>query len=250
MARCSILAFVYASFLALLPLLIGGISVLSTFLLVGGLTEITGVSQIVEFLIALIGLGVAIDYSLLVVSRWREERAAGRDNAGAVVQAMNHAGRAVVFSGLTVAIGLLSMIVLPVPMLRSVGYGGVLVPLVSVVVAVTLLPVILATVGPRLDWPRLRTERSASRVFSAWARGVYQHRWVAAAAGLAVIGALMLPAMSLHLGGPGSGAEATAGPAHNALSTLTRGGIPSGVITPAEVLVSRAPAPAQLDRLS
>jgi len=236
-----ILAFVYASFLALLPLLIGGISVMATFLVVGGLTEITGVSQIVEFLIALIGLGVAIDYSLLVVSRWREERAAGRDNTAAVVEAMNHAGRAVVFSGLTVAIGLLSMIVLPVPMLRSVGYGGVLVPLMSVVVAVTLLPVILATVGPRLDWPRLRTERSASRLFSAWARGVYKHRWVAAAAGLAVIAALMLPALSLHLGAPGSTAEAPSGPAHNALMTLTRGGIPSGVITPAEVLTSPAP---------
>ncbi|MGH3180977.1 MAG: MMPL family transporter, partial [Streptosporangiaceae bacterium] len=144
-----ILALVFASFLALLPLLIGGISVLATFLVVGGLTEVTGVSQIVEFLIALIGLGVAIDYSLLVVSRWREERAAGRDNVAAVTEAMNHAGRAVVFSGLTVAIGLLPMIVLPVPMLRSVGYGGVLVPLVSVAVAITLLPVILATVGPR-----------------------------------------------------------------------------------------------------
>jgi RND superfamily putative drug exporter len=234
----AILAFVYASFLALLPLLIGGISVMATFLVVGGLTEITGISQIVEFLIALIGLGVAIDYSLLVVSRWREERAAGRDNAAAVVEAMNHAGRAVVFSGLTVAIGLLSMIVLPVPMLRSVGYGGVLVPLVSVVVAVTLLPVILATVGPRLDWPRLRTERTASRLFSAWARGVYNHRWVAAVAGLAVIVALMLPALSLHLGQPGSTSEATLGPAHNALMTLTRGGVPSGVITPAEVLTS------------
>ncbi len=201
---------------------------LATFLLVGGLTEITGVSQIVEFLIALIGLGVAIDYSLLVVSRWREERAAGRDNADAVTEAMSHAGRAVVFSGLTVAIGLVSMIVLPVPMLRSVGYGGVLVPLVSVAVAVTLLPVILATVGPRLDWPRLRTERSASRVFAAWARGVYRHRWLAALAGLGVLTALMLPALSLHLGEPGSTAEATAGPAHDALATLTDGGIPSG----------------------
>ena len=233
-----ILALVFASFLALLPLLIGGISVLATFLVVGGLTEVTGVSQIVEFLIALIGLGVAIDYSLLVVSRWREERAAGRDNAAAVTEAMNHAGRAVVFSGLTVAIGLLSMIVLPVPMLRSVGYGGVLVPLVSVVVSVTLLPVILATVGPRLDWPRLRTERRASRVFSAWARGVYRHRWLAALAGLGILAALMLPALSLHLGEPGSSAQATSGPAHDALVTLTDGGIPSGVLTPAEVLVS------------
>jgi RND superfamily putative drug exporter len=132
-------------------LLIGGVSVLATFLAVGGLTELTGVSQIVEFLIALIGLGVAIDYSLLVVSRWREERAAGARNAAAVTAAMNHAGRAVVFSGLTVAIGLVSMIVLPVPMLRSVGYGGVLVPLVSVLVAVTLLPVILVTVIPRAE---------------------------------------------------------------------------------------------------
>jgi RND superfamily putative drug exporter len=233
-----ILALVFASFLALLPLLIGGISVLATFLVVGGLTELTGVSQIVEFLIALIGLGVAIDYSLLVVSRWREERAAGRDNTAAVTEAMNHAGRAVVFSGLTVAIGLLSMVVLPVPMLRSVGYGGVLVPLVSVVVSVTLLPVILATVGPRLDWPRLRTERRASRVFSAWARGVYRHRWLAALAGLGILAALMLPALSLHLGEPGSSAQATSGPAHDALVTLTDGGVPSGVLTPAEVLTS------------
>jgi len=238
----AILAIVFASFLALLPLLIGGVSVLSTFLIVGGLTELTSVSQIVEFLIALIGLGVAIDYSLLVVSRWREERAAGRDNSGAVLEAMNHAGRAVVFSGLTVAIGLLSMVVLPVPMLRSIGYGGVLVPLVSVAVAVTLLPVILATVGPRLDWPRLRTERSASRVFSAWARLVYRRRWVAALAGIGILAALMLPALSLHLGEPGSAAQATSGPAHDALLTLTDGGIPSGVLTPAEVLTSGAPA--------
>jgi putative drug exporter of the RND superfamily len=237
-----ILAFVFASFLAFLPLLIGGVSVLATFLLVGGLTEITSVSQIVEFLIALIGLGVAIDYSLLVVSRWREERAAGRTNEAAVVAAMDHAGRAVVFSGLTVAIGLLSMIVLPVAMLRSVGIGGVLVPLVSVAVAITLLPVILATVGPRLDWPRLRTERSASRVFSAWARGVYRHRWLAALGGIAVLAALMLPALSLHLGLPGSSAEATSGPAHAALTTLTKGGVPAGVLTPAEVLTSGNPS--------
>src|SRR5262249_22719716 len=92
-----ILALVFGSFLAFLPLLIGGVSVLATFLIVGGLTEITGISQIVEFLIALVGLGVAIDYSLLVVTRWREERSAGRANDEAVALAMTHAGRAVVF---------------------------------------------------------------------------------------------------------------------------------------------------------
>ena len=202
----------------------GQSSVLATFLLVGGLTEITGVSQIVEFMIALIGLGVAIDYSLLVVSRWRkargwpgqpDRRAAGDEPRAALI----------VYSGLTGAIGLLSRIVLPVPMLRSVGIGGVLVPLVSVAVATTFLPVVLATVGPRLDWPRLRTERSASRVFSAWARGVYRYKWAAAIGGLAVLGALIAPALSLHLGEPGSSAQATSGPAHSALVTLTKGGV-------------------------
>src|SRR5262249_3798234 len=111
--------------------------------------------------------------------------------------------------------------------------------------SITLLPVILATIGPRLDWPRLRTERRASRVFSAWARGVYRHRWLAALAGLGILVALMLPALSLHLGEPGSGAQATRGPAHDTLATLTHGGVPSGVLTPAEVLTSSAPgAPA------
>jgi RND superfamily putative drug exporter len=200
----------------------------------------TGVSQIVEFLIALIGLGVAIDYSLLVVSRWREERASGRDNQEAVAVAMARAGRSVVFSGLTVAIGLLAMIVLPVPFLRSVGYGGVLVPLVSVAASLTLLPVILATIGPKLDWPRrrLRSERRPSRAFAGWASLVYKHKWVAAIAGLAIMTALALPALSLHLGEPGSAAQATSGPAHDALATLTAGGIPSGIITPAEVLAT------------
>ena len=233
-----ILALVFGSFLALLPLLVGGAAVLGTFLIVGGLTEITEISQIVAYLIALVGLGVAIDYSLLVVSRWREERSAGRANDAAIAVAMERAGRAVVFSGLTVAIGLLSMIVLPVPMLRSVGYGGVLVPLVSVLAAVTLLPVILGSIGPALDWPRLRTDRRPSPVFSSWASIVYRHRWVSAAAGLGIMAVLIVPALSLHLGLPGAAAEATSGPAHDALATLTSDGVPAGVLTPAEVLTN------------
>jgi len=243
-----VLAVVFGSFLALLPLLIGGVSVLTTFLIVGGLTEITGISQIVEFLIALVGLGIAIDYSLLVVTRWREERAAGRPNDDAVAVAMRHAGRSVVFSGLTVAIGLLSMIVLPVPMLRSVGYAGVLVPLVSVAAAVTLLPAVLAAAGPRLDWPRLRTERRPSPLFSAWAAAVYRHRWLSAAAGLVIMALLVAPALTIRLGLPGSAAEATAGPAHDTLATLTAGRVPAGVLTPAEVLTSAGSQAAVADR--
>src|SRR5205814_8831440 len=97
-------------------------------------------SPIVQFLVALIGLGVSIDYALLVVVRWREERAHGLIGDAAVERAMQTAGRAVVFSGTTVAIGLLALVALPLPFLRSVGYGGMLIPLISVLVAMTLLP--------------------------------------------------------------------------------------------------------------
>ena len=83
-----VLLFVFASFLALVPLLIAAVSILTTFLLVLGLTTFSDVSFVVQFLISLIGLGVAIDYSLLVVSRWREEREHGRSNEEAVVVAM------------------------------------------------------------------------------------------------------------------------------------------------------------------
>ena len=83
--------------------------------------------------------------------------------------AMAHAGPAVVFSGTTVAIALLALVVLPVPFLRSIGIAGMLIPLVSVAVALTLLPVVLATIGPRLDWPRGR--RADARRARAGRRG-------------------------------------------------------------------------------
>ena len=133
LAPSPVLLFVFASFLALIPLLIAAVSILTTFMLVLVLTTVTDVSIIVQFLIALIGLGVAIDYSLLLVSRWREERAHGRSNEDAVVVAMSTAGHAVFASGVTVAISLLALIVVPVPALRSVGLAGLLIPLVSVV---------------------------------------------------------------------------------------------------------------------
>src|SRR3954468_14774809 len=185
-----VLAFVFASFLAVLPLLMAIVSIMTTFLLLLGLTTITSVSPIVQFLIALIGLGVAIDYSLLVVSRWREERAHGYAGDEAVQRAMETAGRAVAFSGITVAIGLLALIALPLPFLRSMGYGGMLIPVVSTLVAVTLLPIALAKMGQRLDWPHRRTDDKASRVWTRWATAVARRKLLAAGAGMAVILAL------------------------------------------------------------
>ena len=134
------LAFVFASLLALVPLLIAAVSILTTFLIVLLLTVFTDVSFVVQFLIALVGLGVAIDYSLLVVSRWREEIAHGHDNEEAVRISMRTAGHAVFASGVTVAISLIALVVIPVPLLRSMGFGGMLIPLCSVAVVLTLLP--------------------------------------------------------------------------------------------------------------
>ena len=188
-----VLLFVFASFLALLPLLIAAVSILTTFLLVLGLTTFSEVSFVVQFLISLIGLGVAIDYSLLLVSRWREERAHGRTNEEAVVVAMKTAGHAVLASGVTVAISLVALVVVPVPFLRSMGIGGMLIPLVSVAVVLTLLPALLSKVGPRIDYPRIRKEGVASKGWTAWARGIVSHKWLATGAALVHPGAADLP---------------------------------------------------------
>ncbi|HUB73794.1 MAG TPA: MMPL family transporter, partial [Solirubrobacteraceae bacterium] len=212
------------------------------------LTTITEVSPIVRFLVAQIGLGVSIDYALLVVVRWREERAHGLDGDEAVERAMATAGRAVVFSGTTVAIGLLALVALPLPFLRSVGYGGLLIPLVSVVVALTLLPVVLAKLGPRLDWPHLRDDRSASRAWSAWARLVVHRRWLAALGAAVVLAALVLAATGLQLGTSNVNTIAREGAAKQGLATLERAGIGPGALVPAEVLVSGSTPPAQVAR--
>src|SRR4051794_9672771 len=240
-----VLLFVYASFLALLPLLIAAVSILTTFMLVLALTTFTDVSIIVQFLVALIGLGVAIDYSLILVSRWREERAHGRSNEEAVMAAMKTAGRAVMASGVTVAISLLALLILPVPALRSMGVAGMLIPLVSVAVVLTLLPALLSSVGPRIDYPRIRKEGTPSRGWSAWARLIVRHRVVASAGAVIVLGLLIAPVLSLKIG-PGSSLESLAqnGQRYDALHTLTDGGIGAGVLTPIEVLVPAGDAQA------
>ena len=232
-----VLLWVFGSFLAVLPLVVAGVSILTCFLLVWGLTGITDVSFIVQFLIALLGLGIAIDYSLLLVTRWREERSQTDDNTLAVQRAMETAGHAIVFSGTTVAISLLALVALPVPFLRSIGLGGMLIPVASVAVSITLLPVILATVGPRLDWPRFRKGDQVSHLWERWASFVVHHRVVATVAGFALVIAIMIPAFSIELSSPASGsfAEETV-----ASEILDDAGFADGVTTPYEVLVRDA----------
>ena len=233
-----VLIFVFASFLAVVPLVMAVASIMTTFLLLLGLTELTTVSPIVQFLIALLGLGVAIDYSLIVVSRWREERTHGRSGDEAVQKAMETAGRAVVFSGITVAIGLLALIALPLPFLRSMGYGGMLIPLVSTLAAITLLPVVLAKLGHRLDWPHRRTDDKASRAWTRWAQAVARRRWVAAAAGMAIVLALVVAATDLQLGASDADTVAKSGDAKEGLVALEQAGIGEGALLPHEILIT------------
>nr|WP_246405644.1 MMPL family transporter [Modestobacter versicolor] len=233
----AVLLFVFASFLAFVPLLIAAVSILTTFLLVLGLTYLTDVSFVVQFLIALVGLGVAIDYSLLLVSRWREERAHGQSNDEAVVTAMRTAGHAVVASGVTVAISLLALIIVPVPFLRSMGLGGMLIPLVSVAVVLTLLPALLSKIGPRVDWPRIRHDAVAARGWTAWARLVVRRRWIATGVAVLVLTVIIVPVFGLKIGQADTESLTRSGPAFDSLQTLEDGGVGNGVLTPIALLV-------------
>ena len=233
-----VLAFVFRSLMAFVPLLMATVAIPTTFLLIWPVAKITDVNIIVQFLVALIGLGIAIDYALLVVARWREERSRpGVTDAAAVLTAMQHAGSAVVFSGTTVAISLLALVAVPVPALRSIGIAGLLIALVSVAVATTLLPVVLAKLGPRLDRPRARRVGGESRGWSAWAAFVVRHRWAALAGSSAVLIALVVAASSIHLGNPRATSLAQAGPARVALEQLKDSGVGTGPLSPFDALV-------------
>ncbi len=236
----AVLLFLFASVLAFVPLLIAVVSILTTFTIVLLGTYVTDISFVVQFLIALVGLGVAVDYSLLVVNRWREERAHGRDNHDAVVVAMQYAGHAVVASAGTVAISLCALLVIPVPLLRSMGIGGMLIPLVSTAVILTLLPALLGSIGPKVDWPRIRHEAKASPAWSAWARMIVRFRWVAAAVALVILGALVIPIFGIKIGQAQTSSLASGGTAYDQLQLLHDGGVPGGIVSPMEVLVEGA----------
>ncbi len=245
-----VLAFVFASLLALLPLVVAAASILATFALLLPLTYLGDFSAVVQYLIALVGLGVAIDYSLLLVTRWREERGRGRDNHHAVVAAMQTAGHTVLVSGVTVTIGLLALLALPVPWMRSMGIGGALIPLASIAATLSLTPAILGGIGPRVDWPRIRREQAASRAWTGWTTRVVRARWLAAGLAIAALVALVVAFLGIRIGQSSTESLANSGPAYQALQTLKRGGVTTGNTTPIEVLVSTEQARAAAAELA
>jgi putative drug exporter of the RND superfamily len=239
-----ILLFVFGTLPAvLMPLVVAVAAILNTFTLVWALTYITDVSIIVQFLIIFVGLGVAIDYALLMVFRYRDELRDGNDVGSALVETMTHAGHSVIVSGGTVAVGLLSMIVLPLPLLRGVGIGGMLIPVVSVLATLTLLPAMLAVLGHRVNRVRVMPRRLIDRghpeagAWGRWARFVLRRPVAVAAFGvlivavLAGLGSQLNPSEAQMKYFPGTG-TAIAG-----RDQLTAAGITPGVIKPLNVLV-------------
>jgi putative drug exporter of the RND superfamily len=160
-----LLILIFASLVAaLLPLGVGVLAIVGG---VGGtlfLAHFTDVSQYAINVVTLIGLGVAIDYSLFVVNRFRDELAAGATREGAIATSMSTAGRAITFSGITVAIGLSAMLFFQGTFLASMGAAGAIVVGVAVFYGLTFLPAVLSILGGRVDWPRwLRRLLGASK---------------------------------------------------------------------------------------
>ena len=200
-----ILLFVFGTLPAvLMPIVVAAAAILNTFTLVWALTYITNVSIIVQFLIALVGLGVAIDYALLMIFRFRDELREGEDVETALVETMTHAGRSVIVSGSTVAIGLLSMLILPLPFIRSIGIGGMLIPAVSVTAAITFLPAMLAVMGERINRLRVMPKRLVDKghpedgAWGRWARFVLKRPWAVAAVGMAIVTVLVVLGIQLN----------------------------------------------------
>lgn len=136
---------------AILPLMVGAIAIVGTFLALRIATEVGSVSVFALNLTTGLGLGLAIDYSLFIVSRYREEIAQSGPGFAAMRRTMNTAGRTVLFSSLTVAASMAALLIFPQRFLYSMGLGGLLVSLLSATVALTVLPAVLTMLGPRVN---------------------------------------------------------------------------------------------------
>ncbi|HEX4204993.1 MAG TPA: MMPL family transporter [Ktedonobacteraceae bacterium] len=175
------LLFVFRSVIAaVLPALVGGCAVVVALALIFGLGHVTPLSIFVLNITTLFGLGLGVDYSLFIVSRFREELVKRKDVEEAVAVTIATAGRAVAFSGLTVSIGLFGLTFLHINMLHSVGLGGILVVVLAILAAITLLPAALAIIGVRINALPVRVPRlwkSSTRASREGEAELYRGFW-------------------------------------------------------------------------
>jgi uncharacterized membrane protein YdfJ with MMPL/SSD domain len=241
-AALAILVFVFGTLMFVLPFVLAAVAVPTALGVVWAAAHLTELSTYVQNMVLLIGIAISIDYSLLVVYRFRDERRAGVAPYEAAVRTAATAGRAVVFSGTAVAIGLALMLALPLPFMRGFGVAGLVIPLVSVAAALTLLPVLLVHGGDRLERVRLLPRAVLDRRHSEghfWERvaNAIMRRPVLFAAGSAgLLLALAAPVVELRLT-PGSNAGM---PQHlesiQGLRALERS-LGAGALAPTEVVV-------------
>src|SRR5207245_6315783 len=211
------------------------------------LTMATYVTNLVQ----LIGLGIAIDYSLLIVYRFREELERGGSKDEAIVRTMATAGRAVIFSGATVAIGLGLLLFMPVPFMRSMGVGGFLIPLVSIAAAATLQPALLSVYGRRgtkrahaADWlrrrgvpvPHLAGPDVEHGFWARLARVIMQRPLLFFAVGAAVLIAAAVPVYDLKLT-PGSAQGIPQTPKSVRGLNVLRDAVGAGALSPTQVVI-------------
>ncbi|HWX88293.1 MAG TPA: MMPL family transporter [Solirubrobacteraceae bacterium] len=234
---------------AALPLLVGGFAIVLTFFLLRLIDQFAGLSIFAVNLVTGVGLGLGIDYSLFVLSRYREELAGGADVRAAILRTMQTAGRTVLYGSLTVAGALASMLVFPLRFLYSMGVGGALVALCAGAVSLIVLPAVLVALGPRIDaLAPARLQRSAARSArstqeGAWyrlARGVMRRPGLVALSTAALLLAVASPALRLSFTPADAHVLPASSQARQVAEALTHdfGVDPSQTIT----MVVRAPA--------
>jgi RND superfamily putative drug exporter len=227
---------------ALTPLVVGGLAILGGLIVVRLLTSVTTVSTFAINIITLIGLGLSIDYALFVVSRFREEIAAGKPTSAAVVRTMATAGRTVAVSGVTVTLALAGLLLFPQVFLRSMAYGAMSAVVVAMFASLTVLPAGLALLGPRINaWrvplPRLR--RTTAAADGAWARlahSVMRRPWFYLVGVLIVLAVLAAPVAHIRFGGIDTRSLPPSAPSRAVNDTITRDFPPTDA-APVQVIV-------------
>ena len=225
---------------ALLPVVVGILAIAIALTIVGVIAQYTPMSVFVLNMITMIGLGVGIDYSLLVVTRFREELNAGHNNVVAATRTFATAGRAVVTSGMTVVVGFAALLLTPLSETKSVGIAGLAVVTVAVLLSTTLLPALLAVLGRSIDKPRWLAHRLAwyhrPVIWERWARSLSRHPYRAVALGGAAIAILTVPALFLRVGLPSRNWWPTETEAGAGVATLERMGM-SGYVQPLRLII-------------
>jgi RND superfamily putative drug exporter len=237
-----------------MPFIFAGATIMGTLGIVWIAAHLMTMATYATNLVQLIGLGIAIDYSLLVVYRFREELRRGGEVEEAVVRTMTTAGGAVVFSGATVAIGLAMLLFMPVPFMRSMGVAGFLIPLVSIAAAATLQPALLSLYGRAgtrriaLLPERWRAESESGTFWHRLAAAIMRRPYRFLAGGVALLVAAAVPAYALHLT-PGSNHGIPRYPQSVRGLDLLTNTVGAGAVSPSQIVIDagrdggvRAPA--------